>query len=76
MQNTNQNKRVSFSVIIIALNAADQIEACLKSTEFADEVIVVDSGSVDATVEIAKKYGARVIQQAWLGFGPQKQFAI
>lgn len=76
MQNTNQNTRVPFSVIIIALNAADQIEACLKSAEFADEVIVVDSGSVDATVEIAKKQGARVIQQAWLGFGPQKQFAI
>lgn len=75
-QNTNQNTRVPFSVTIIALNAADQIEACLKSAAFADEIVVVDSGSTDGTVEIAKKYGARVIQQDWLGFGPQKQFAV
>lgn len=68
--------RVPFSVTIIALNAADQIEACLKSAAFADEIVVVDSGSIDGTAEIARKYGARVIQQDWLGFGPQKQFAV
>lgn len=76
MQNTNQTTHVPFSVTVIALNAADQIEACLKSAAFADEIVVVDSGSTDGTVEIARKYGARVIQQDWLGFGPQKQFAV
>lgn len=65
-----------FSVVIITLNAEQQLEDCLKSVAFADEIVVVDSGSNDATVEIALKYGARVISQAWLGFGPQKQFAV
>ncbi len=65
-----------FSVVIITLNAARQLEACLQSASFADEIVVVDSGSSDATVEIALKSGARVISQSWLGFGRQKQFAV
>jgi glycosyltransferase involved in cell wall biosynthesis len=65
-----------FSAVIITLNAASQLEACLQSVGFADEIVVVDSGSSDATVEIALKFGARVIPQDWLGFGRQKQFAV
>ena len=63
-------------MVIIALNAASQIEACLKSAAFADEIVVVDSGSRDGTQEIALKYGARVLHQDWLGFGRQKQYAV
>jgi glycosyltransferase involved in cell wall biosynthesis len=63
-------------VVIITLNAATQIEACLQSAGFADEVVVVDSGSGDGTGEIAQRYGARVIRHEWLGFGLQKQFAV
>lgn len=69
-------QKTPFSVVIIALNAASQIEACLKSATFADEIVVVDSGSRDDTREIALKYGARVLHQDWLGFGRQKQFAV
>ena len=69
-------QKTSLSVVIIALNAASQIEACLKSAVFADEIVVVDSGSRDETREIALKYGARVVHQDWLGFGRQKQFAV
>lgn len=68
--------RQPVSAVIISLNAASQIEACLKSVAFADEIVVVDSGSSDGTIEIAKRYGARVIHQDWLGFGKQKQFAV
>lgn len=68
--------RHPLSVAIITLNAASQLEACLRSVAFADEIIVVDSGSQDGTVELAQRHGARVIHQAWLGFGPQKQFAV
>lgn len=68
--------RQPLSVAIITLNAANQLEACLQSARFADEIVVVDSGSTDGTQALAERCGARVLQQDWLGFGPQKQFAI
>lgn len=68
--------RQPLSVAIITLNAASQLEACLQSARFADEIVVVDSGSTDGTQALAERHGARVIQQDWLGFGPQKQFAV
>ena len=68
--------RQPLSVAIITLNAAAQLEACLKSARFADEIVVIDSGSSDGTQVLAERHGARVIQQDWLGFGPQKQFAV
>jgi len=68
--------RQPLSVAIITLNAAAQLEACLQSARFADEIIVVDSGSTDGTQALAERHGAKVIQQDWLGFGPQKQFAV
>lgn len=68
--------RQPLSVAIITLNAAAQLEACLQSARFADEIVVVDSGSTDGTQALAERHGARVIEQDWLGFGPQKQFAV
>jgi hypothetical protein len=64
------------SVVLITLDAERSLEACLRSVTFADEIVVVDSGSRDQTRAIAARYGARVIEQAWLGFGPQKRFAV
>ena len=64
------------SVAIITLNAAAQLEACLRSVDFVSDIVVVDSGSSDGTQALAERYGARVIQQDWLGFGRQKQFAV
>lgn len=65
------------SVIIIALNEAANIEDCLRSVSFADEVIVLDSGSRDGTPELARKLGAQVhISADWPGFGPQKNRAL
>jgi len=68
--------RQPLSVAIITLNAAAQLAACLDSVRFADDIVVVDSGSSDGTVELAERHGARVVQQDWLGFGRQKQFAV
>jgi glycosyltransferase involved in cell wall biosynthesis len=68
--------RQPFSVVIITKNAATQLAACLESASIADETLVVDSGSSDATVELAAKFGARVMRKEWLGFGRQKQFAV
>ena len=64
------------SAVLITRNAATQLEPCLASLSFADEIVVVDSGSEDGTRELAARHGARVIENEWLGFGPQKQFAV
>ena len=64
------------SVVLITQNAAAQLPECLASVAFADEVVVVDSGSSDGTAEVAARYGARVVKKEWLGFGRQKQFAV
>ncbi|MCL2760593.1 MAG: glycosyltransferase family 2 protein [Desulfuromonadales bacterium] len=64
------------SVVIITLNEESCIERCLKSVAWADEIIVVDSGSNDKTVEIAKKYTDKVFDVPWRGFGLQKQAAV
>jgi glycosyltransferase involved in cell wall biosynthesis len=63
-------------VVIITLNAAGQLAACLDSIAFAQEILVVDSGSTDGTVELARARGAKVLTHQWLGFGRQKQFAV
>lgn len=64
------------SVAIITLNEEDRIVSCLKSLDFADEIVVVDSGSKDNTVSVAKSLGCKVLFQEWLGYARQKQYAV
>lgn len=64
---------MSLSVIIITRNEAANISDCLRCLDFADEVIVLDYASTDATAEIARSLGAKVqVTPDWPGFGPQK----
>jgi len=67
---------MTLSVILITRNEAANIRACLESVAWADEIIVVDSGSTDDTAAIAAAAGARVYQHDWPGFGPQKNRAL
>src|SRR5215831_12177531 len=67
---------VMLSAIIITRNEAANIGACLESVAFCDERLVVDSGSDDDTVKIAKAAGATVMTHPWTGFGAQKNFAL
>jgi glycosyltransferase involved in cell wall biosynthesis len=69
-------EKLPLTVTVISLNAETQIGELLASVGFADEVLVVDSGSADGTVGIAESRGARVIRKDWLGYGRQKQFAV
>ena len=64
------------SVVTLTKNEARHIERCLASVAWADERIVVDSGSTDGTQAIASALGANVVQQAWLGFVPQRQRGV
>ncbi|TKF36298.1 glycosyltransferase family 2 protein [Enterovibrio norvegicus] len=73
----SQNQtRASISAIIITKNEEQILPECLASLDWVDEIIVVDSGSTDNTVAIAKQAGAKVFVNAeWPGFGKQKQLA-
>ncbi len=64
------------SVIVIAKNEAATIRRCLDAIRWADEIIVLDSGSEDATVAVAREYTPHVFQTDWQGFGVQKQRAL
>jgi len=66
----------TISVIIISHNEARDIEACLRSVSWADEIVVVDSGSTDGTREIAAGWTDKVHDIPWKGFGPQKNHAL
>lgn len=66
----------TLSVIIITKDEADDIRRCLESIKWADEIIVLDSGSTDDTVNICREYTDKVFITDWLGFGIQKNRAL
>ena len=67
---------MEITATIITFNEESNIKAACESVAWADEVVVVDSNSTDATRELARACGARVIVNEWPGFGAQKQFAV
>lgn len=66
----------SLSIIIIARNEAEDIRACLESVKWADEIIVLDSGSTDGTPAICREYTEKVYVTDWPGYGVQKNRAL
>jgi glycosyltransferase involved in cell wall biosynthesis len=64
------------SAVIITRDEERNIERCLASLGWADEILVVDSGSTDRTVEICRRRGSKVITAEWLGFGRTKRLAV
>jgi glycosyltransferase involved in cell wall biosynthesis len=64
------------TVTIITLNASRHLRQCLESVRWADEIVIVDSGSTDSTLAIAREFTDRIAHHDWMGYGPQKQFAV
>jgi len=77
MNQRNPNRKHSLSALVICCNEADRIEACLQSVaEWADQLVVFDSGSTDGTAEIARMYTDEVHVTDWPGYGPQRQRSL
>lgn len=70
------SKTPTVSAVLITKNEAKRIRKTLRSLTWVDEIIIVDSGSTDETLEICKAFNASIYQHDWLGFGPQKQLAL
>lgn len=64
------------SVTVIAMNQEAHIGPCLESVSFADEIVLVDSGSTDRTVELARSFTDHIFTTDWQGFGATKNFAL
>jgi glycosyltransferase involved in cell wall biosynthesis len=70
------NASMTLSVAIVAMDEEANLGRTLASVSWADEIVLVDSGSKDRTCEIAREYGARVVVEPWRGYVAQKQYAI
>lgn len=76
MSQSPTDETVKISAYLVTLNEEAHLDEVLASLSGVDEIILVDSGSTDRTLEIAKQYGATIIHQTWLGFAKQKAFAL
>lgn len=73
---TSTNREPTISVIVICKNEAESIRECLDSVSWANEIIVLDSGSTDDTRDICREYTEHVLETDWPGYGPQKNRAL
>ena len=73
---TFERERPRLCAIVITKNEEQNIQGCLESVRWADEIVVVDAESVDRTVQTARRYTDKVFVRSWPGFGPQKNFAM
>jgi len=68
--------KITASAFLITLNCEETLEAALQSVADFAQIVVVDSGSTDKTLQIAKQYADLVMHHDFAGFGPQKEFAL
>ncbi len=67
---------IKISIAMITKNSQKYLKEVLSSCGFADEIVIVDSGSNDNTIDIAKSFGVKILEKEWMGFGKQKQYAV
>jgi glycosyltransferase involved in cell wall biosynthesis len=70
------NDKLPISLVVITKNEERNLERCLRAADFCAEMVVVDSGSQDRTLDIARAFGARVFHRDWTGYRDQKDFAM
>ncbi|HMR04113.1 MAG TPA: glycosyltransferase, partial [Candidatus Competibacter phosphatis] len=68
--------RTRLSVFVTTYNNDRTLTACLESVKWVDEIVLLDSFSTDDTLDIARRYGARITQHEFMGYGRQKQMAL
>lgn len=68
--------RLKLSVFIMTFNEKAKIKDCLESVKWADEIVVMDSFSTDGTVEMCREYGAKIVQEKFIGFGKLRNLAL
>ena len=73
---SKKDRHIQLSVVVITKNEEKNIEECLRSARWADELIVVDTGSTDRTVALAKKFTDKVYRQPWSGYGIARNFGV
>jgi len=71
-----KNRTNKISAVVITKNEESNIGRCLSSLSWVDEIVVVDSGSTDKTLEICKNYNCKIIETKWLGYGKTKHLAV
>jgi glycosyltransferase involved in cell wall biosynthesis len=69
-------RRASLAVVVITLDEEERLRRCLESAAWADEIVVVDAGSGDKTIQVAREFTDRVVVRPWPGFAAQKNFAL
>ena len=76
MKLSTSDAQINVSCVIITLNEEENLADCLESVRRCNEIILVDSGSTDKTIEIAEKFGAKIFTKELKGFGEQKRYAV
>ncbi|MCL4304707.1 glycosyltransferase family 2 protein [bacterium] len=66
--------KLPITLLIVTLNEEANLERCLSAADFCSEIVIVDSGSSDRTLEIAKAFGATTLYRSWTGYADQKNF--
>ncbi len=72
----NKGSRSTISAFIVCCNEERRIRRCLESVAWCDEIVVVDSGSTDKTIEICREFTEKIVERPWPGFVEQKRFAL
>ena len=73
---SEKENQINVSCVIITLNEAENLADCLESVKWGNEIILLDSGSKDKTIEIAERFGAKIFKKELTGFGDQKRYAV